>query len=87
MIHVLKIWPEHFRDVRVGIKTAELRLNDRNFQPGDVLVLREYDPQTGEYTGEVEIRTVTHVLADERWLQTGMVMLSMSGGERDAGRT
>ncbi|GIO08761.1 hypothetical protein J31TS6_47890 [Brevibacillus reuszeri] len=30
MIHDLKTWPEHFRDVRAGIKTAELRLNDRN---------------------------------------------------------
>lgn len=86
MIHDLKIWPEHFRDVRAGIKTAELRLNDRNYQPGDVLVLREYDPQTGEYTGNVETRTVTHVLADERWLQPGVVMLSMTGGERDARR-
>lgn len=76
-IHDLKTWPEHFRDVRAGIKTAELRLNDRNYQPGDVLVLREYDPQTGEYTGEIETRAVTHVLADERWLQPGMVMLSM----------
>lgn len=34
MIHDLKTWPEHFRDVRAGIKTAELRLNDRNYQPG-----------------------------------------------------
>lgn len=81
MIHDLKTWPEHFRDVRAGIKTAELRLNDRNYQPGDVLVLREYDPQAKEYTGEVETRTVTHVLAGEQWLQPGMVLLSMSGRE------
>lgn len=79
MIHDLKTWPEHFRDVRAGIKTAELRLNDRNYQPGDVLVLREYDPETGEYTGAIETRTVTHVLEGETWLQHGVVMLSMSG--------
>lgn len=77
-IHDLKTWPEHFRDVRAGIKTAELRLNDRNYQPGDILVLREYDPQSGEYTGEVETRRVTHVLSGEQWLQPGVVMLSMS---------
>jgi len=78
MIHDLKTWPEHFRDVRAGIKTAELRMNDRNYQPGDVLVLREYDPQVREYTGEVETRTVTHVMAHERYLRYGIVMLSMS---------
>jgi len=87
MIHDLKTWPEHFRDVRAGIKTAELRLNDRNYQPGDVLVLHEYDPQVSEYTGEVETRAVTHVLEGEAWLQPGVVMLSMSGGERNASRT
>ncbi|MEJ8547111.1 DUF3850 domain-containing protein [Brevibacillus borstelensis] len=84
MIYDLKIFPEHFRDVRAGIKTAELRLNDRNYQPGDVLVLREYDSQVREYTGAVETRTVTHVLAGEQWLQPGVVMLSMTRGERDA---
>ncbi|GIO04773.1 hypothetical protein J31TS6_08010 [Brevibacillus reuszeri] len=78
MIHDLKIWPEHFRDVRAGMKTAELRLNDRNYQLGDVLVLREYDPQEDEYTGEVETRRVTHILANEQWLQPGVVMISMS---------
>lgn len=83
MIHDLKTWPEHFRDVRAGIKTAEIRQNDRNYQPGDALLLREYDPKAGEYTGQVETRTVTHVLAGEQYLQPGMVMLSMTGGERD----
>lgn len=78
MIHDLKIWPEHFKNVRAGIKTAEIRRNDRNYHPGDVLVLREFDQQSGEYTGEVETRTVTHVLEDVRYLQPGMAMLSMS---------
>ncbi|UED78100.1 DUF3850 domain-containing protein [Brevibacillus sp. DP1.3A] len=78
MIHDLKTWPEHFRDVRAGIKTAELRLNDRNYQPGDVLVLREYDPQEDEYTGEVETRRVSHILASDNWLQPNVVMISMS---------
>ncbi|MEJ8548185.1 DUF3850 domain-containing protein [Brevibacillus borstelensis] len=87
MIHDLKVWPGYFADIRAGIKTAELRFNDRNYQPGDVLVLREYDPISGEYTGAVETRTVTHVLAGEQWLQPGVVMLSMTGGERDASRT
>lgn len=71
--HRLKVWPGYFEDIRAGIKTA-----DRNYQPGDILILQEYDPESGEYTGEVETRRVTHVLAGEQWLQPRVVMLSMS---------
>ena len=39
MIHNLKILPEHFTPVLDGLKLAELRKNDRNFQVGDILVL------------------------------------------------
>jgi len=42
--HDLKIWPKHFQDVWNGIKTFELRLNDRDYQAGDVLRLYEFDP-------------------------------------------
>ncbi|EIP8136288.1 DUF3850 domain-containing protein [Enterococcus faecalis] len=41
--HVLKIKPCYFNDVISGLKTFEIRKNDRNFQVGDILVLAEYD--------------------------------------------
>jgi hypothetical protein len=44
MKHELKIWPQYFCRVEDGSKTFEVRKNDRGFQPGDVVVLREYDP-------------------------------------------
>jgi hypothetical protein len=42
--HVLKTWPEPFQAVWDGLKTHELRVNDRAYAVGDGLVLREWDP-------------------------------------------
>ena len=56
-VHLLKSWPEFFEPVLQGHKRFELRRNDRDFQEGDHLVLREYEPgdhpdgATARYTG------------------------------------
>jgi hypothetical protein len=42
--HVLKTWPEFLERIVTGEKTFEVRLDDRGYQAGDTLVLREYDP-------------------------------------------
>ena len=44
MRHDLKIWPQFYCRVADGSKTFELRNNDRAFQSGDTIVLREWDP-------------------------------------------
>lgn len=50
-----KIWPEYFQAVFDGKKTYELRLNDFKVEEGDVLILKEWNPKTKNYTGrEVE---------------------------------
>jgi ASC-1-like (ASCH) protein len=46
-----KIWPEYFGMVKSGTKNFELRLADFRCKPGDVLVLREWNPRSREYTG------------------------------------
>jgi len=56
-----KVWPEYFQAIVDGKKTYELRLADFECNPGDVLVLREWDPQTKEYTGREIEKTVTYV--------------------------
>lgn len=43
--HTLKIWPAFYEPVLNGTKTFEFRENDRGFQKGDMVVLREFDPE------------------------------------------
>lgn len=45
IIHELKIWPQYFCRVEDGSKTFEVRVNDRDFQAGDIVVLKPYDPK------------------------------------------
>jgi hypothetical protein len=56
-----KCWPDFFQKILEGEKTCELRLADWECKPGDVLVLREWNPKTGQYTGRELEKTVTHV--------------------------
>ena len=57
-----KIWPEYFQKVFDGDKNFELRLADWECNEGDVLVLREWNPETKEYTGRVVEKVVGYVL-------------------------
>lgn len=75
--HRVKCWPEHFQAVWDGLKKAELRLNDRDYQTGDELVLLEYNPVDDSYS-ERQIRAdISHVLAGGPWLAEGYAMLSL----------
>lgn len=46
MIHELKILPQYYCRVKDGSKTFEVRKNDRGFQSGDTVILKEYDPES-----------------------------------------
>ena len=37
--HYLKVWPQFFDAIAEGRKPFEYRLNDRDFNTGDVLIL------------------------------------------------
>jgi ribosomal protein S17 len=56
-----KVWPEYFQKIIDGVKTYELRLADFECKPSDILVLKEWDPKTKQYTGRVIEKTVTYV--------------------------
>ena len=60
--HELKSWPACFAAVKAGHKPFDVRENDRNFQVGDALVLREFEPESEQYTGQAVTRWVSYVL-------------------------
>lgn len=57
-----KTWPELFELVAAGKKKFDLRLADFDVQEGDTIVLEEWDPKTGQYTGRKIEKTVGYVL-------------------------
>ena len=57
-----KIWPQYFDKIVSGEKTFELRLADWECNQGDTLLLREWNPETKQYTGREIEKRVTYVL-------------------------
>jgi len=59
--HELKILPQYFKNVASGLKTYEVRVNDRNFSIGDIVILQEWGPDT-LYTGLHLIYKIGYIL-------------------------
>jgi len=57
-----KVWGKYFQEILEGKKKFELRLSDFECSEGDILVLREWNPETKEYTGRVVEKKVGYVL-------------------------
>lgn len=60
--HSLKTWPEFFQATKRGEKLFEVRINDRNYEVGDRIILHEYDPKTDTVTGEQLNCRITYIL-------------------------
>ncbi|HFO7896108.1 TPA: DUF3850 domain-containing protein [Escherichia coli] len=76
VVHTLKTLPQHFAAVRSGKKRAELRINDRDFREGDMLILEEALPGS-DMTGKSVCVRITHV-ADVSDYAPGYVLLSIA---------
>lgn len=75
--HQLKIQSKYFNDVVSGLKTFEIRKNDRNFKVGDILNLEEIQEDGGGwfYTGENHHVKVTYIT--EYAQENGYVVLGI----------
>lgn len=58
--HDLKILPQYFELVNLGVKNFEIRKDDRDFKANDTFVLREWDGE--KYTGRCFIQSIRYVL-------------------------
>ena len=84
-VHELKCVPESFQAIYWGDKTADFRRNDRDYQVGDILILRAWDTETRDYVSpEVERLAQYHgLVARVSHMETGFgipegyVMLSI----------
>ena len=60
--HRVKVLTPYFREVKECRKNFELRINDRDFQVGDTVILEEW---TGDcFTGDVVSRKIKYLLKD-----------------------
>ena len=57
--HELKILPEYYEAVVSGEKNFEIRKNDRGFEVGDILILKEW--HHGRYTGRQVNKRVQYI--------------------------
>jgi hypothetical protein len=64
--HVLKSWPELFEPLLQGTKVHDLRIAlDRNFQVGESIKYREFDPRVDAYTGRECAAVITYITSAE----------------------
>ena len=49
VVHLLKCHPEPYDAMRAGLKHHEVRKDDRNYQVGDHLLLKRWDPKKERY--------------------------------------
>lgn len=76
MIHELKTRSEYFKETFNKNKMFECRYDDRDFQVGDIVILKEWDEGMG-YSGR-EIRgEITYILDKFAGLNEGWVVLSI----------
>ena len=74
----LKCWPEYFELILSGQKTFEARSNhDREFAPGQVINLCEYDPSTNEYTGRQRCFKIGFILSGQFGIPDNVSILSL----------
>jgi len=64
-LHELKTWPEYYQPMEDGIKQFEWRKDDRNYEVGDLLLLREWTSKTSSYTGREQLVYVEYIMGKQ----------------------
>jgi hypothetical protein len=60
--HIVKSWPQYFQPMLDGTKRHDMRnKKDRDYKVGDLMLLQEFDPFKGEYTGREQLFKITYM--------------------------
>lgn len=79
--HTLKVLKPYFLAIDCGDKKFDARRDDRGYQKGDLLVLKEWEPPpsdkvTGRFTGNEIERTIKYILTGGQFgIEPGFVVL------------
>jgi hypothetical protein len=74
--HTIKCWPPYFGAIRRKEKNFDVRRDDRGYQKGDAVILREWDPAGSRYTGNDEHRKIKFILTGGQFgIEPGFVVL------------
>ncbi len=75
MIHALKIEPIYFKEIAEGIKSFEVRKNDRPYRKGDYVALNEWENEC--YTGRCTLHKIVYILSDPEYCKEGYIILGL----------
>lgn len=73
-VHQIRLAKSYFDDVANGIKTFELRKNDRGYKKGDILEMMEF--ADGKNTGRTVRVLVTYILEDYAGIEDGYCIMA-----------
>lgn len=63
--YAVKSWPWLFEQMLAGTKKHDMRdLRDRPYEIGDRMLLQEFDPRSGEYTGREAVANITYITSN-----------------------
>jgi hypothetical protein len=68
MVHYeRKCWPDPYAEVIAGTKRHEVRKAERDLRRFDTITLREWDPNTCDYTGRTSVWDIGDVTEPGQW--------------------
>jgi hypothetical protein len=76
--HVVKCWTDYFQAIRSNDKRFDIRRDDRGYQKGDTVHLKEWNNRAmvPHFTGNDEFRKIKYILAGGQFgLEPGYVVL------------
>lgn len=75
-IHEIKCWTPYFGAIQRKEKNFDVRRDDRGYQKGDTVILKEWDTKRGVLTGNDEHRKIKFILTGGQFgIEPGYVVL------------